>query len=56
MEWLKDFSAAALMAVCLIYQIRYIGNCLSKVTQTLERLCEGTGRIEGKVDDCPRKH
>ncbi|HUT61808.1 MAG TPA: hypothetical protein VNA25_28550 [Phycisphaerae bacterium] len=56
MEWLKDFSAAALMAVCLIYQIRFVGNHISKVTQTLERLCEGVGRIEGKVDDCPRKH
>ena len=52
-DWLKDLSPTALMAGCLIYVVRFLGNHMSSMTKIMSKLVESTSRIEGKVDDCP---
>jgi hypothetical protein len=55
MDWLKELSPAGLIAACLLYQIRFFGNCLSKLTAAIENLVAVTHEMRAKVDDCPNR-
>ena len=55
MEWFKDLSPTGLMAVCLIYIVRYLGDVQSKMTARLAELSNNVAGMMAKVDECPER-
>jgi hypothetical protein len=50
-----DLGSAGLMAACLIYMIRYVGNHMSGTTMALQSVCQKLGELTGVVESCPKR-